>query len=72
MTSSWHGDSALQGNKLSKKLSMISVNGHSSFKCEAAKSTGAIADHLHTLTTAICRADFLDWQLLTTQHFQNL
>lgn len=66
MTSSWRGDSALQGNKLSKTLSMISVNVHSSFKCEAEKSTGAIANHLHTLTTAITMPYLLDWQLLTT------
>lgn len=54
---------------------MISVNIHSSFKCEAEKSTGAVADHLHTLTTAIRRALFPGLAALyhpQVQHFQNL
>lgn len=54
---------------------MISENIHSSFKCEAEKSTGAVADHLHTLTTAIRRALFPGLAALyhpQVQHFQNL
>lgn len=54
---------------------MISVNVHSSFKCEAEKSTGAVADHLHTLTTALRRAVFPGLAApyhLQVQHFQNL